>query len=258
MITQNKIKNYIKSKQGISVLSLIISLTITSAIVIPTTNWLMSASKQNNQIENNLFKLTMIEDRLTYLNNLASDEIKARCDNNSTISNNIRNKYLLMEQYYTTKNSNNTSYKVKFTLTDKTTNKKYVAEKTILTSQNEPFVSTKYIDNLSYPSHKLSVKYDASAKKVKWYVDGKELHPEEKNKFEEGNGYAVFDNGFMIQWGKTTSNTIIFPKPFPNKCFNLIPTVSAPGTPSYVYNFNNANANIETYGSVTNWVALGY
>ena len=246
-------------KKGLSILSLVISLLIASVITIPTAKWFVTANQQSNLLEENLYKLTVVEDRLIYLKGLPSDEIKKLCKNNTSTSDNFQKRYILTEQYYSTKNaSNEIEYKVKITLTEKATNKKYVAEKVILSVQEEPFTATKYVDNLSYPSHKLSVKYDATAKKVKWYIDGEELHKEDENNFEEGNGYAIFDNGFMLQWGVTTSNSITFAKPFPHKCFSMIPTVSRADTPSYVYSFNERGASIETYGSKTNWVALGY
>ena len=249
----------LKNKLGITALSLAVSLAIASAIAVPTAKWIVTANQKSNQIEDNLYQLTVVEDRLLYLKGLPSDEIKTKCKNNTTISDNLKNRYSLTEQYFSSKNaSNDVEYKVKMTLVDRVTNKKYITEKVILSAQNEPLSQIKYINNLSYPNHKLSVRYDTSTKKIKWYIDGEELHKEDKNRFEEGNGYAIFDNGFIIQWGRTTSNTIFFPKTFPHKCFNLIPTVSVAGTPSYVYDFNNSSASIETYGSITNWVALGY
>lgn len=225
--------------------------------MIPVTAWYLITDNQNNLIENNLHKLTLAEDRLLYLKSLSADEIKQKCEDNYSQEIKARDKYILSESFY--KNVyENSEYKVKISLLDTDTNERYDIEKTLLSEQDEAFQTQNYVDNLSFPNNKISVLYDEAENKIKYYIDDKELHPYTKNNFENGDGYAVFDNGLIIQWGRSASNSITFKKPFPHKCFNIMSTVSATHTPSYIYSFNQKSASIETYGSNTNWVALGY
>jgi hypothetical protein len=53
---------------------------------------------------------------------------------------------------------------------------------------------------------------------------------------KDENGYAKFNNGFLIQWGKfdcygsdNNRQKVSFPKAFPNKCLNIFLTVSTRG-----------------------------
>ena len=66
----------LKNKLGITALSLAVSLAIASAIAVPTAKWIATANQKSNQIEDNLYQLTVVEDRLLYLKGLPSDEIK--------------------------------------------------------------------------------------------------------------------------------------------------------------------------------------
>lgn len=245
------------NKKGFSLLSLSVGLFCTAITIIPITAWYLITDNQNSIIENNLHKLTLAEDRVLYLKNLPTEEIKNKCEENFKSEMTVREKYLLSEDFHK-EGSENAEYKVKISLLDKDTDEKYTIEKVLLSEQNEAFKSISYVNNKSFPDYKVSVLYDEKENKIKYYIDNKELHPQKQNNFESGSGYAVFDNGLIIQWGRATSNGITFKKKFPHKCFNIVSTVSLPETPSYIYSFNQNSANIETYGHYTNWVALGY
>ncbi len=69
-----------------------------------------------------------------------------------------------------------------------------------------------------YPSEEL----------IKFLVDGQQIVEESSDDFSRGNGYIVFDNGLMLQWGVINTDfdgavkIATFAKPFPNKCMTVV------------------------------------
>ena len=63
---------------------------------------------------------------------------------------------------------------------------------------------------------------------IKFLVDGKQIVEESSEDFSRGNGYIVFDNGLMLQWGVINTNfdggvkIATFAKPFPHKCMTVV------------------------------------
>lgn len=66
---------------------------------------------------------------------------------------------------------------------------------------------------------------------IKFLVDGKEIVEESSEDFSRGNGYIVFDNGLILQWGVINTNfdggvkNAYFAKKFPNKCMTVVTSV---------------------------------
>lgn len=248
----------ISQQKGLGLISVILSITIFSILTVSITSWYILTKQKQNSINEDLYELSIVEDRLISIRNLPSNEIKDKCKNNYKINEKYKN-YILKEEYYRDINSSHDiDNKVKITISNNTNNKKYSIDKIIFSEKEKLFNPNLYVENLTYPNHSISIKYDKENKRIQYYIDGNEFNNNAENSFEEGNGYARFDNGFIIQWGKTNTNKIVFTKPFPHNCFNIISTVSAINVPSYVYSFNKYQAEIETYGKTTYWSALGY
>lgn len=247
---------HIKNKKGLSLISVILSIVIFSILTISITSWYITTMKKQNSVHEDLEELSIVEDRLIAIKNLSANEIKEKCDNNYVLNEKYKN-FILKEEYYKRTNpSYGVENKVKITISNDRNEKKYSTDKIIFFEKQ--FNPNSHVENLSYPKHSIDVQYDKENNKVQYYIDGNKFNNATENSFEESNGYAHFDNGIVIQWGKTNKNTVNFVKPFPHDCFNIISTVSATHVPSYIYSFNKSSAQIETYGKTTYWTALGY
>ena len=247
------------NKKGFSLISVLLSVTIFSIITISIVAWYISITTKQISLQEDLQEMAIAQDRLIAIQSLSSAEIKEKCKNKNIINEKYKD-YLLEEEYYheidLSKNINN---KVKITVINNRNKKKYSIDKSILTERGSLLVNPdSYVKNMSDSKHSISVNYDEKTNSIKYYVDGEELKTITEHSFEKDNGYARFDNGFVLQWGKTKTKTITFNKPFPNDCFNIISNPSVIAVPSFIYSFDKNQATVETFGHETYWTALGY
>ena len=87
--------------------------------------------------------------------------------------------------------------------------------------------------------------------------------------FTDKGGYYQFPNGLIFQWGKNEHegwSTIIFPKPFPNKCLSFnassnVPDDVVPGDYRWapkLGTITNSYAHYYVNGLSSYWMAIGY
>lgn len=65
-------------------------------------------------------------------------------------------------------------------------------------------------------------------------------------------GYILFPSwlgGFMIQWGTTSSASVVFPRPFPTQCLRVLPQIT---------NWNATTAAATQYFAITNRTTTGF
>lgn len=247
------------NKKGFSLISVLLSIAAFSIITLSIVAWYISMTMKETSIQEDLQEMAIAQDRLIAIQSRSSAEIKEKCKNKNTVNEKYKD-YLLEEKYYreidSSKNINN---KVKITVINNWNKKKYSINKSLLTERGSSLVNPdSYVKNMSDPKHSLSVNYDEKTNSIKYYVDGEEVKTLTEHSFEKDNGYARFDNGLVLQWGKTKTKTIIFPKPFPNDCLNIISNTTLRAVPSFIYSFDRNQATVETFGHETYWTALGY
>lgn len=77
-------------------------------------------------------------------------------------------------------------------------------------------------------NNNVAMQWYPSEELIKFLVDGKQIVEESSEDFSRGNGYIVFDNGLMLQWGVINTNfdggvkIATFAKPFPHKCMTVV------------------------------------
>ena len=79
--------------------------------------------------------------------------------------------------------------------------------------------------------NEIGMKWFSNEELLRFIADGNEIKEQGTTDFSDGNGYIIFDNGLMMQWGTLETNfdekihNIWFPKEFPNKCMTVITSV---------------------------------
>ena len=87
--------------------------------------------------------------------------------------------------------------------------------------------------------------------------------------FTDKGGYYQFTNGLIFQWGKNEHegwSTVIFPKPFPNKCLSFnassnVPDGVVPGDYRWapkLGTITNSYAHYYVNGLSSYWMAIGF
>ena len=86
--------------------------------------------------------------------------------------------------------------------------------------------SNNFVRNNS--ENQIGMKWFENEELLRFLVDGNEIKEQGTSDFTEGNGYIIFDNGLMMQWGTLETDfdgavhNVWFPKEFPNKCMTVV------------------------------------
>ena len=215
-------KKFLYNKTGIS--NIILLLIISVSILLASAYLAISLFSYNND-EMYMEKSSVAFYEWRKIVTKTKKEIKEKEGKTFSETSIIHPKYKIETKYGNIETFDSKEYiPVEITITSNVT-KPYILKRDFYFHQS----MDEFVGNMS--NNDIGMKWFANEQILRFIADGKEIKEKGENNFSNGDGYILFDNGLMMQWGTVVTkfdwktHNVWFPKKFPNECMTVVTSV---------------------------------
>lgn len=217
-------KHFLYNKTGISNIILLLIISVSIPVLFASV-YLATSLFSYNTDETYMEKSSIAFYEWRKIATTTTKEIKEKEGKTLSETSSINPKYKIETKYGNIETFDSKQYiPVEITITSNLT-KPYVLKRDIYFHQS----MDEFIGNIS--NNDIGMKWFANEQVLRFIADGNEIKEKGENNFSNDDGYILFDNGLMMQWGTVitrfdwNTHNVWFPKKFPNECMTVVTSV---------------------------------